>query len=229
MWVHKALPAGVILTFMTINMMGAFLTGRAVFAAVGTSTMNMTRMAPRSGCQCLPFLPVDSLSFLAHEGFELIANTARDVKDPEKTLPKAYYSAAIFVIILYIWIAMVTVGNVSFEEAKKAQDYVLAVAAEPFFGKAGFIVIGIAALLSTTSAINATLYGGGRTSYLIAKYGELPSHFEKKFKNGYEGMIIIALLGIIFATSFSLDNISVAGSIGFLVVFSLVNFANFRP
>ena len=41
-------------------------------------------------------------------------------------------------------------------------------------------------------------------------------------------MIIIALLGVIFATSFNLDNISVAGSLGFLIVFSLVNYANFK-
>jgi uncharacterized membrane protein AbrB (regulator of aidB expression) len=41
-------------------------------------------------------------------------------------------------------------------------------------------------------------------------------------------MIIIALLGIIFATTFDLNNISVAGSIGFLIVFTLVNYANFK-
>ncbi len=78
------------------------------------------------------------------------------------------------------------------------------------------------------SAINATLYGSGRVSYLIAKYGQLPKKFEERVKNGYEGMIIIALLAIIFATSFNVDNISVAGSIGFLIVFTLVNYANFK-
>ena len=41
-------------------------------------------------------------------------------------------------------------------------------------------------------------------------------------------MIIIALLSIIFATLFNLDNISVAGSIGFLVIFALVNLANLK-
>jgi amino acid transporter len=132
------------------------------------------------------------------------------------------------VIILYVWIAVVTVGNLSFAEAKSAQDYVLAKAAEPFFGHVGFIIIAIAAMLSTASAINATLYGAGRTSYLIAKFGELPITFEEQVKNGYEGMIIISLLAIIFATSFDLNNISVAGSIGFLIVFTLVNYANFK-
>ncbi len=240
-WLHKSLAAGVILLFMFINLLGAFMTGRAedimvfiklaillVFAAVGTASIDMSHMAPQQWTPMPSVVTGGLIIFLAYEGFELIANTARDVKNPEKTLPRAYYAAVIFVIILYVWISMVTVGNLSFEAAKKAQDYVLAEAAEPFFGRAGFIIIGIAALLSTASAINATLYGGGRTSYLIARYGELPGRFEKKFKHGYEGMIIIALLGIIFATSFNLDNISVAGSIGFLIVFSLVNFANFR-
>ena len=41
-------------------------------------------------------------------------------------------------------------------------------------------------------------------------------------------MIIIALLSIIFATTFDLENISIAGSAGFLIIFSLVNLANFR-
>ncbi len=240
-WLHKALAAGVILLFMFINLLGALLTGRAedimvfiklailaVFAAVGTATIDFSHMAP---VQWMPMPSVVTgglIIFLAYEGFELIANTARDVENPEKTLPRAYYAAVIFVIILYVWIAMVTVGNLSFEEAKTAQDYVLAKAAEPFFGKTGFIIIGIAALLSTASAINATLYGGGRTSYLIARYGELPNAFEKKYKNGFEGMIIIALLGVIFAISFDLNNISVAGSLGFLIVFSLVNYANLK-
>lgn len=240
-WLHKTLAASVILLFMFINLLGAVMTGKSedimvlakiailvVFAAFGSQHIQWERMRPEHW-ESLPSIITGGLIiFLAYEGFELIANTARDVKNPQKTLPRAYYGAVLFVIALYIWIAVVTVGNLSFEEAKKAQDYVLAVAAKPFFGEAGFIIIGVAALLSTASAINATLYGGGRTAYLIARYGELPRHFERKVKNGYEGMIIIALLGIIFATSFNLDNISVAGSMGFLIVFSLVNLANFR-
>jgi len=41
-------------------------------------------------------------------------------------------------------------------------------------------------------------------------------------------MIIIGLLGVIFATLFDINNISVAGSLGFLIVFALVNLANFK-
>ena len=240
-WIHKSLSVVVIVLFMLINLVGALFTGKAedimvfaklfiliIFAGVGTLTIDMNHMATTQWMPMSSVITGGLIIFLAFEGFELIANTAKDIENPEKNLPLAYYSSVIFVIILYVWIAMVTVGNLSFEEAKTAQDYVLAKAAEPFFGEIGFVIIGIAALLSTASAINATIYGSGRTSYLIAKHGELPHSFEKQIKSGYEGMIIIALLSIIFTTLFDINNISVAGSIGFLIVFTLVNYANLK-
>jgi len=239
-WIHKSLSASVIIFFTFINLLGALMTGKAedimvfiklfillVFIFVGYFTIDWHQMSPSEWTPMPSVMAGGFMIFLAYEGFELIANTARDIKNPEKNLPRAYYSSVIFVILLYISIASVAVGNVSFAEAKEAQDYVLAKAAEPSFGHIGFILIGIAALLSTASAINATLYGGGRTAYLIAKLGELPTEFENKIKSGFEGMIIIGLLGIIFSTTFNINNISVAGSLGFLIVFALVNFANF--
>jgi amino acid transporter len=241
MWFHKLSASFVIVLFVMINLLGAFLTGRAedvmvfvkvailiVFVAVGVFSADWHRLSPQYWESGLKIVTGGLIIFLAYEGFELIANTAKDVANPQKTLPKAFYSAVVFVILLYVSIAAVTVGNVSFEEAKKAQDYVLAIATEPFFGKAGFVIISIAALLSTASAINATLYGGGRVGYLVAKLGELPSEFGKKIKEGYEGMLILGLLAIIFATTFDIQNISVAGSLGFLIIFGLVNLANFK-
>ncbi|MGJ8632567.1 MAG: hypothetical protein ACSHX7_01500 [Luteolibacter sp.] len=38
--------------------------------------------------------------FVAYEGFELIANAAEDARDPEKTLPRAFYLCVGFVIFL---------------------------------------------------------------------------------------------------------------------------------
>ena len=112
--------------------------------------------------------------FVAYEGFELIANTGADVRNPERTLPRAFYASVVTVIVLYLLIAAVTVGNLPLDKIAAAQDYALAAAARPMLGQAGFTLIAIAALLSTTSAINATLYGSARLSFIIAKDGELP-------------------------------------------------------
>jgi len=240
-WIHKSLAIGVIALFTFINLLGAFMTGKAedimvfiklmiliVFVVVGFSTIEWSHLAPITWSPAPSLIAGGLMIFLAYEGFELIANTSKEIQNPQRNLPLAYYSSVIFVIILYVLIAMVAVGNVTPEQAASSGDYILAIAAKPFFGKAGFILIGIAALLSTASAINATIYGSGRTAYLIAKFGEIPRSFEIKVKHGFEGMIIIGLLGVIFAISFSLENISVAGSIGFLIIFALVNLANYK-
>jgi len=165
--------------------------------------------------------------FLAYEGFELIANTADDVQNPGKILPRAFYSAVGFVICLYIMVAAVTVGNLSADRIVDAKDYALAAAARPFLGQFGYILITIAALLSTASAVNATLYGATRLSYIIAKDGELPASLEHKVWNEpVEGLLITAGVTLVIANFFDLASISMMGSAGFLLIFAAVNAAN---
>lgn len=87
--------------------------------------------------------------------------------------------------------ALVTVGNLPVQKIADAKDYALAEAARPFLGSFGYLLITLAALLSTLSAINATLYGAARLSYTIAKDGELPAVLERKLWNRpVEGLLI---------------------------------------
>ncbi len=242
LFLKKILTAGVIIFFTFLNLLGAYIVGKAedymvafkvfillFFSVLGFITVDFTRLSPATYPHFLHILSGGLIIFLAYEGFELIANTSGDVEDPEKTLPRAYYTAVLFVIFIYMLVALVAVGNLDYDEVVKAQDYVLAEAAKPFLGKIGFVLIGIAALISTASAINATLYGSARISYMIAKFGQLPQIFAKKiWNNAYEGLIILAIFTIAAALSFNLENISVAGSLGFLIVFGAVNLANFK-
>ncbi|MCK4234926.1 APC family permease [candidate division WOR-3 bacterium] len=166
--------------------------------------------------------------FVAYEGFELIANTALDIENPKRNLPKAYYSSVCFVILLYILVAIVSVGSLAFPRIEKVQDYVLAEVAKPFFGQIGYILIAITAMLSTFSAINATLYGGSRVNYEIAEDDELPHGFTKYLWNEPIGLMITAVLTLIIANLINLESISTSGSVGFLLIFAGVNYANFK-
>ena len=110
-----------------------------------------------------------------------------------------------------------------------AKDYALAEAARPFLGQAGYLVITAAALLSTTSAINATLYGAARLSFVIAKDGELPETLERRIWNRpVSGLLVTAVATLVIANLFDLSNISTMGSTGFLLIFAAVNAANAR-
>ena len=49
--------------------------------------------------------------------------------------------------------------------------------AKPFLSEAGFLLIGLAALFSTASAINATLFGTARLGSVMTKDKALPAVF----------------------------------------------------
>ena len=130
-------------------------------------------------------------------------------------------------ILLYVLVSAVTVGNLPINKIVDAKDYALAIAAKPFLGQFGFILISIAALLSTTSAINATLYGSARLSYIIAKDGELPRFLEDNVWNKpLEGLLITSAVTLLVSNLLDLSSLSTIGSAGFLLIFSAVNLSN---
>ena len=239
LWKHISLSAAVILLTL-LNVRGAEAVGKAeewivgtkvvillFFVGVGIWSVQFHRLAASTWSPPLELVSGGMIIFLAYEGFELIANTSGEVKDPEKILPRSYYSAVVFVIILYALISLVTVGNLSVSSIVGARDYALAESARPFLGSFGFVLIAVAALLSTSSAINATLYGAARISYIIAKEGELPEILEKKvWRHPIEGLLITAAATLILANSLDLSSISMMGSAGFLLIFAAVNGSN---
>jgi amino acid transporter len=238
-WKH-VLISGSIMSLTGLNLLSARLIGEAedwivvikitillLFIGVGIWDIDKARIAPIHWSPLLHLVAGGMIIFLAYEGFELIANTAHDVRNPAKTLPRAFFSSVCFVIVLYILVAVVTVGNLPLGKIVAAKDYALAEAARPFLGQTGFILITIAALLSTASAINATIYGAARLSYIIAKDGELPAWLERKvWKQPVEGLLITSGATLLIANLSDLSSLSTMGSAGFLLIFAAVNSAN---
>jgi amino acid transporter len=79
-------------------------------------------------------------------------------------------------------------------------------------------------LISTFSAINATVLGSGRVNYDIAEDHELPKYFCHKYWGKPIGFLITAILSIALVNLFNLQSISTAGSAGFLLIFAIVNY-----
>jgi len=240
-WKHALISGGVVL-FTCLNVLGAKTVGKSedfivalklailfVFLGAGLWSVSTQRLEPTAWSNPVQLVAGGMIIFLAYEGFELIANTAENVTSPRKTLPRAYYSAVGFVIVLYILVSLVAVGNLPVKEIVAAKDYALAEAARPFLGSLGFTLIAIAALLSTGSAINATLYGTARISYVIAKEGELPEGLERTAWNRpIEGLLITSGLTLLVANLFDLSRISTMGSSSFLLIFAAINASNAR-
>jgi amino acid transporter len=234
--------SAVLLVLTGLNSAGAAVTGRTelwivaakvaillLFVGAGTLAVDPQRLGLENWAAPLAVAGGGMIIFLAYEGFELIANTAQDLAEPQRTLPRAYYSAVLFVIALYVAVAAVVVGALPIAQIVDARDYALAAAARPSLGGFGFTLVSIAALLSTASAINATLYGAARVSYVVAKEGELPTTLEKKvWHHPREGLLITAAAALAAANLLDLSSIATSGSAGFLLVFAAVNLACLR-
>ena len=242
-WVHL-LTTLILMVITVINALDASLISRfedllvavkitilVIFVALGSLTIQPDRLEPAQWPSLPTLMAAGMLIFVAYEGFELIANTAKDIRDPGRNLPRSYYLAISLTGVLYFLIAAVTVGTLSIGQIQASRDFALAEAARPLLGDLGFVMITIAALLSTASAINATLYGTSRLSYVIARENNDPlSHFLQEQIHGKPiiGLLITGIMALLLANLLDLSSISNLGSAGFLIIFAVVNWANVR-
>ena len=167
--------------------------------------------------------------FIGYEGFGLVTNAAPDMNDPQRMLPRALYTSVILVIVIYLAVAVTVTGNLTNDQIASAKDYALAEAARPFLGDFGFRLVAVAALFSTASAINATLFGSANVCYMIAKDGELPKELSRsEWKQLTGGLLLTAILVILVTLAFDLSGIAMMGSAAFLAVYAVVNAGHLR-
>ena len=196
----------------------------AVIVVTGALYVDVERFSPENWGSSFSIVVAGMIIFVAYEGFELIANAAEEIENPETNLPKAFYGSVILVIVLYILIALITVGTVPEDQLLKAEDYALAVAAKPALGNIGFTLVSVAALLATFSAINATIYGNSRLGFMLAKEGELPKILTREQRKiPTMGILVTMIFSTILANSVNLTEIAIIGSGSFLLIFFIVN------
>jgi amino acid transporter len=239
---RRIFGSAVVVGFAGLNVAGARVVGRAeavlvyfklavllVFALAGLAFVDTARVSPAAFPSAGSIVYAGTLIFLAYEGFELIANASEDAREPQRNLPRAYAIAIGGVIALYVLVAFVAVGNLSPAAIARDRDYALAAAARPFLGSAGFKLIAIAAIVSTASAINATLYGSAKFTYLMARHGELPRRLgDPVWSRPIGGLIATTLGTLLVVNTVNLEGISLMGSAGFLLIFAAVDLAALR-
>ncbi len=241
-WLPKAMGVGIVILFTAVNMVGAKAVGRSetlivgiklvflfLFAVAGLYFVQPKYLSPELWPSASGILFGAGVLFIGYEGFGLVANAAEDMDSPKKLLPRALYLSVIAVLVIYIAVAIAVIGNLDVSAIVKAKDYALAEAARPFLGNVGFRLIAIAALFSTASAINATLFGAANVSYTIARDGELPRFFSWQVRpNASGGLFITAGLVILFILFFDLSVVAMMGSGSFLLIYAGVHAAHLR-
>ncbi|MFB6347049.1 MAG: APC family permease [bacterium] len=168
-----------------------------------------------------------AMIFVGYEGFQLLTYDYGDIENHHETLPRAMIGSIVLVTILYMLIAFVTAGTVAPEVVKTHSETVLAMVAQPILGRFGFSLVVAAAVISTASAINATIFATARLGKRVAEDGELPGVLTDR-KSGNVPVyftVLMSLLAFVIQFTGSLERITEFSSLIFLLVFGLVNLA----
>jgi amino acid transporter/nucleotide-binding universal stress UspA family protein len=231
----EAGKAGNVVTIGKIAIIGAF-----IVAGVWT-------MANRAGWQgaFTPFVSrgwggvfaAMGLTFIAFEGYEIIAQTSEEVEDPKRNVPRAVFLSLAIVIPIYLLVALVAIGAVIPPAGLSVTQYlgdekeVALVAAANQFVVGGGVVILVGGLLSTLSALNATIYSSSRVAFAMARDASLPQVVARVHPTRgtpHVAILVSTLLIIGMAVALPIEDVAAAASVMFLLLFGGVNVALIR-
>ncbi len=167
------------------------------------------------------------LIFVSMEGFEILSNSVEEMKNPKKDLPIGMYFSIIVVLIIYVAVAIVTVGVLGWSSGLESNgEVILTLSASVFLGPAGKWLMAIAAIVSAASAINATLLGSSRLSYMLAHEKVIPvaiSKISTKTRVPARAITLSGIISIIFVVVFDIRIVATVASIIFMGIFGAVN------
>jgi len=241
--VRQILSTAIVTIFMSVNLYGAKSTGSTedlivygkilllgilAFAGLGSVDFEQVKVWPAGNVEAV-FMAA-ALIFVAYEGFQLITNGVCETENPSLNVPRGIYGSILIVMLLYCVLSMIAVGSLPVAQLVEAKEYALAVAVEPAMGNAGRILVSIAAMLATASAINATMFGSSRMMAEMAVGKEMPMafSFRNRSRVPWIAVVAVAFLTVVLTYNSGLEFIASFSSMTFLLVSLAVSLANFK-
>jgi len=241
---QHALESFVLLVLLGLNLYGVQASGSAedlivlvkvlillLFAGIGLFYLQPAHFQPLLSQGMLGLVMGASLVFVAYEGFELIPNAVKDMAFPQHDLARSIIISIAVTAFIYVLVSLVAVGTLKPDVIARAKEYALAAAAEPFLGKLGYTLIAVGAMLSTASAINATMFGSARLGLAMAREHSLPAAFSFRERHGnipWVSLIVITAAALLLTNTTDLTVISAFASSTFLLIFAAINYSAWR-
>jgi len=220
-----------IITMAKIIILGIFIAFgvKQIFQIPGQAVANFTPFLPNGAGGVIIAM---GLTFIAFEGYDLIATVAEEIKAPEKTIPRATLISLGVTVLIYLLILAVCIGAIQPESGKswqflgQHQETAIARAAQAFMPAFGVALIIFGGLLSTISALNATILASSRVAFSMSRDKMLPlalSRIHKSRRTPHMAIGVTGVIVLIMALLFPIQVIGSAASVMFLLTFSLVN------
>lgn len=172
-------------------------------------------------------------TFIALQGFDLIAAVGGEIREPERIIPRAmlYSLGTALLIYLPLLFVVATVGmspGQSVAEAgRENPETIIAIAAQNYLGPFGYWLVLVAAILSMLSALQANLFAASRVAMSMARDRTLPRYLarlDRRRKTPLRSLLVTAL--IVIVVLLVLPDVAAAGaaaSLIFLITFALAH------
>lgn len=170
------------------------------------------------------------LAFFAFIGFEDMVNVAEEVRDVERTMPRAIFITLILATLLYFLVAAISVLSVPIEElgASDAPLGLVFAAVTPLPPA----IIAVIATIATVNGIVIQVIMASRVLYGLADQGTIPGGLGRVLSTVYRrtgtpviATLVVAAVVATLAVSFPLTGLADLTSQIILVIFVIVNVA----
>ena len=164
--------------------------------------------------------------FFAYIGFDALSTTAEECKDPYKTLPRGMIYSLLICTVLYVAIALVLTGMVSYKSFEGVGDPLAFV-----FGPQGVNipwisgVIAVGAIVAIATVLLVFQLGQPRLWMAMSRDGLLPKIFSSihpKFRTPWFSTILTGFMVAIPALFMNLSEVTDLSVIGTLFAFTIV-------
>ncbi len=165
-----------------------------------------------------------SIVFFAYIGFDAVSTAAQEARNPQRDMPIGILGSLIVCTILYIAVAAVLTGMVSYTELGTAKPVATALEGYPSLALLKYAVE-IAAVAGLTSVILVMMMGQPRIFYAMANDGLIPRLFaavHPRFHTPHKATIIVAVVAALLAALFPLGVLGDLVSMGTLLAFAVV-------
>ena len=175
------------------------------------------------------------ITFIAFEGYEIIAQAGDEIKKPKKNIPKAILVSLGIVVSVYVLFAFVFIGGLDpLQIGQPAWEFIGGygelgiIEAAEYYLPFGALIVLAGGFVSTLAALNATTFAASRVSFAMGKNNDLPPMFNRlhqKYRTPFVSTICSAVVMLALAMLFDLTMIALAASVMFLFLFAQVNVA----
>lgn len=173
------------------------------------------------------------ITFIAFEGYEIIAQTSEEIQDPRRSIPRAIWASFLIAWAVMLCVAFIAFGATTFVAGEQSWHF-LAAAKEHALVEAagqimpfGAVVLAACALLLQITALNATIYSSSRVSFAMGRDGNLPRFFGKihrERRTPHFAVLGSGVLVLIMAL-LPIETVAVSADVMFLLLFLVVNAA----